>query len=82
MGSGGLLGDAVECFFAAVEYDQRDVAAGNSGEYGGYGSDVFGGAGVRLYGDGECDGRGWGVCGSQGVGRERDGCGCVDGVDV
>jgi hypothetical protein len=35
--------------------------------------------GSRLYGDGKCDGTGWRVCGSQGVGRERDGCGCVDG---
>jgi hypothetical protein len=77
-----LLGDAVECFFAAVEYDYCDAAAGNAGEYGGYCVGLYSGAGFGLYGYGKCDGTGWGVCGSQGDGREWDGRGCLDGADV
>jgi hypothetical protein len=75
-----LLGDAVECIFAAVEHDYCDAAAGNAGGYGGYAADVFGGYGIRLYRDGECDDTGWRVRGFQGDRCEWDGGGCVDGA--
>ena len=82
MGAGGLLSYAVERVFAAVEHDQCDTAAGNAGEYGGYGALLFGGAGFVMYGVGECDDFGGEFCGLQRDRGEWDVGRCVDGAGL
>ena len=77
-----MYGYEVECVFAAVEYDQRDAAAGYAGEYGGYGAGVLGGFGGVMYGYGECCGWGGELCGPECQRGEWDGGWGLDGFGL
>jgi hypothetical protein len=48
-----VYGDYADGVLAAVEYDYGDAAAGDSGEYGGYGVELCGGFGRVVYCDWE-----------------------------
>jgi hypothetical protein len=75
----GYLADGI---FAAVECGDGYVAVGVAGEYERYGAGLFGDVGRELYGDGECGGGGWELCGPECVWGKRDGGGGLDGFGV
>ena len=82
MGADRLYGDESECVFAAVGYDQRDLATGHTYNHGGYDDGLHGDLGCSMYGDGECSGGGGELCGSDHKWSQWDGGWGVDGVGV